>query len=147
MNARSATCVAIAGRGVLIEGPSGSGKSALALALIDRGAQLVGDDGVILAAHNGRLIATPHPRTRGLLEIRNLGLVQLEPCAQSRIALLITLDPAAPRYIEHAASVEREGVAIPQVAIWPDAAPSALKVEYALQLYGLPVGPEVGGIG
>lgn len=37
-----ATCVAIGGRGVLIEGLPGSGKSSLALALIDRGAQLVG---------------------------------------------------------------------------------------------------------
>ena len=48
------TCVAIKGRGVLIEGAPGSGKSSLALALIDRGAVLVGDDGVTLAAQGGR---------------------------------------------------------------------------------------------
>ncbi|MFM5886059.1 MAG: HPr kinase/phosphorylase, partial [Novosphingobium sp.] len=48
-----ATAVAIGGRGVLIEGAPGSGKSSLALALIDRGAALIGDDGVALAAVNG----------------------------------------------------------------------------------------------
>ncbi|HQA17982.1 MAG TPA: serine kinase, partial [Novosphingobium sp.] len=41
-----ATCVAIKGRALLIEGPPGSGKSSMALALIDRGAALIGDDGV-----------------------------------------------------------------------------------------------------
>lgn len=137
MTPHVATCVAIAGRGVLIEGPPGSGKSALALALIDRGARLVGDDGVMLAAFGARLIAHPHPRTRGLLEIRNLGLVRVEPCDQAEVSLLVILDPAAPRFIDRATPAERGGLTLPGVAIWPEPAPPALKVEQALRLYGL----------
>lgn len=138
MKAHVATCVAIGGRGVLIEGASGTGKSALALALIDRGAVLVGDDGVLLAPIDGRLIAYPHPRTRGLLEIRNLGLLTFPVIDMVEIALVIELDAAAPRFVERARMVERSGLAIPALSLWPDPAPPALKVEQALRVYGLP---------
>jgi serine kinase of HPr protein (carbohydrate metabolism regulator) len=56
-----ATCVAIDGRGILIRGRSGAGKSDLALRLIDRGARLVSDDYTILAASGGRLRAAAPP--------------------------------------------------------------------------------------
>jgi hypothetical protein len=137
MTARSATCVAIGNRGVLIEGAPGSGKSALALALIDRGARLVGDDGVVLVAQGAKLLARPHPHTRGLLEIRNLGLAQFAPCDEVEVALLVTFSRTAPRFIEAASEAVREGIRIPQIAIWPEPAPPALKVEHALRLYGL----------
>jgi serine kinase of HPr protein (carbohydrate metabolism regulator) len=137
VRAHNATCVALGGRGVLIEGPPGSGKSALALALIDRGAQLVGDDGVLLIADGGKLLARPHPQTRGLLEIRNLGLVRFEAHDQVDVALLVTFDAAAPRFIEEAGQAVREGVKIPHVTIWSEPAAPALKVEQALRLYGL----------
>lgn len=137
MKAHVATCVAIGGRGVLIEGASGTGKSALALALIDRGAMLVGDDGVLLAAMDGRLTAYPHPRTRGLLEIRNLGLLTFPVIDMVEIALLIQLDVAAPRFVDSAHLVERTGLAIPALMLWPDATPPVLKVEQALRVYGL----------
>ena len=52
-----ATCVALDGAGVLLRGPSGSGKSDLALRLIDGGARLVADDQVALSAEAGRLVA------------------------------------------------------------------------------------------
>lgn len=135
--ARQAGCVAIGGRGILIEGPPGAGKSSLALALIDRGAELIGDDGVLVAAENERLVARPHPRTRGLLEIRNLGLLPFPCREQVPVALVIALDPAAPRYIERPESVDIAGVALPLVRIWPQDHPPAIKAELALQHYGL----------
>jgi len=138
MTPHVATCVAIEGRGVLIEGAPGSGKSALALALIDRGATLVGDDGVMLEVVDGKLVAHPHPRTRGLLEIRNLGLVSFPVRDAVPIALLVMFDDQAPRFIEAASPVERETVRLPAIPLWPDAGPPALKVEHALRLYGLP---------
>jgi HPr serine kinase-like protein len=137
--AHVATVVAIGGRGVMIEGAPGTGKSALALALIDRGAVLVGDDGVLLETAEAAVIARPHPRTRGLIEIRNLGLVHMAVCEQVELALLIRLDPAAPRFVDGAHTVERAGVTLPCVALWPDPAPPALKVEHALRVYGRPM--------
>ena len=93
-----ATCVAIGGRGVLIEGPPGAGQSSLALALIDRGAVLVGDDGVLLARRGERLHASPAPAIAGKLEVRNIGLLTYPTCADIPVALVLRLDPAAPRF-------------------------------------------------
>jgi HPr kinase/phosphorylase len=63
--------------GVFIRGPSGSGKSSLALALIERGARLVADDRVHLAACDGRLVASAPDIISGLLELRGRGLVDV----------------------------------------------------------------------
>lgn len=62
-----ASAVAIKGRALLFEGPPGAGKSSLALALIEHGARLIGDDGVtLLRTQAGELIAAPPPRIEGL---------------------------------------------------------------------------------
>ena len=134
---RQATCIAIDGRAVLIEGPSGTGKSSLALTLIDRGAELVGDDGVLLHESEGRLLAQPHPNTRGLIEVRNLGILPF-PCREKApVSLIVTLDSEAPRFIEAANRVEIGGVTLPALRLQPHAGPLALKVELALLHYGL----------
>lgn len=130
------TVVAIKGRGVLIEGAPGSGKSSLALALIDRGAKLVGDDGVALAAVNGRLLASPAPATAGLLEVRNVGLVPMPFIDRAAIALVIALDPEAPRFIDTAEERGLLGVMVPMVRLWPDSPVLALRAELALERYG-----------
>lgn len=130
-----ASCVAIGGRAVLIEGPPGSGKSSLALALIDRGAVLVGDDGVLLEMRDGRLWACPPPTIAGLLEIRNVGLAKL-PAVPSALALRIRLDEDAPRYIEQAEQTELAGVTIPTIRLWPGSPVLALRAEWALALHG-----------
>ena len=132
-----ATCVAIGARGVLIEGPPGSGKSSLALALIDRGAVLVGDDGVLLARDGSGLRASPASVTQGLLEVRNLGLLKFPTVADVPVALVMILDPAAPRFRETPDWVERAGCRLPAIALWPDSPILALRAELALRTYGL----------
>src|SRR5882757_5718665 len=89
-----ASCVALRGRGVLLLGPSGSGKSDLALRLIDEGATLVADDRTILFVKDDALHARAPASIRGMLEIRGLGIVALPARAQVKsvkIALVVRL--------------------------------------------------------
>lgn len=132
-----ATCVAIDGRGILIEGPPGAGKSSLALALIDRGAILVGDDGVLLEQDGARLLASPVAETAGLLEVRGLGLVTMPVLAAIPVALVIVLDRAAPRFIEEPETVTRQGITLPLISLWPDSPVLPMRAELALRKYGL----------
>ena len=132
---RQFTCVAIDGRAVLIDGAPGSGKSALALALIDRGAVLVGDDAVTLEPLGDTLWAAPPPNTAGLIEIRNVGIVTL-PCIRAAVALLLRLDPAAPRFVENAGMETIKGIAVPTLALYPDTPHLPLRAEWALRQYG-----------
>lgn len=132
----SATCVALNGCALLIEGPSGSGKSVLALTLIDRGAMLIGDDGVTLEKRGDLLIASPPPNIAGLLEVRNLGLLQFPVASDIRVALVLRIDPEAPRFIDAAERVELGGVDLPLVRVWPGGSELVLKAEFALKRYG-----------
>jgi HPr kinase/phosphorylase len=86
-----ASCVAIGTQGVLLLGPSGTGKSDLALRLIDEGATLVADDRTILFLRRGMLQARAPTTIKGLLEIRGLGIVKLPACASVAIALVVRL--------------------------------------------------------
>lgn len=135
MTVHQASCVAIGGRAVLIEGPAGSGKSSLALALIDRGAALIGDDGVTLDIRDGHLWATPPPNTAGLMEIRNVGLIEM-PAVTAPVSLLLRLDENAPRFVEEAERVELLGIAIPCIRLWPDSPVLHLRAEQALTRHG-----------
>ena len=90
--------MAFAGRGVLILGASGAGKSALALALIGRGAALVADDRVELGPARGRRWSPARPSAiAGLIEARGVGLLRLPAVPEAPLALAVDLDrpPAA----------------------------------------------------
>lgn len=132
-----ATCVAIDGRAILIEGPPACGKSSLALALIDRGAKLIGDDSVVLELCAGQVLARPHPNTRGLLEVRNVGLVTMPVLEGAPVAIVQRLDSAAPRFIEKAQSCTLLEQVLPMISLFPDSPVLALRSEIALERYGL----------
>lgn len=135
------SAVAIGGRALLIEGRPGSGKSSLALALIDRGAQLIGDDGVSLARRDGKVVAAPPPHIRGKLEIRGVGLVDLPP-ASAPAALILSLAAEMPRLPEDVGARELLGVKIPVLAMQIGAPAMAPRAEWALRLHGLPLQSE-----
>ena len=128
--------VALGGHAVLIEGPSGSGKSQLCLMLIDRGGALISDDGVKLRGMESLLIASPAPHIAGKLEVRNLGIVSFPHESSVPVALLVTLSSAAPRFIESAAVRTLLGCTIPRVILTPYETALPVKVELALRLYG-----------
>lgn len=86
-----AGCVCLAGRGVLILGPSGSGKSGLALQLMALGCDLVSDDRTAVAAREGVLVATAPEAIRGRIEARGVGLLVAEPVRVARVALAVDL--------------------------------------------------------
>ena len=89
-----ATCVAVDGRGLLILGPSGSGKSSLALRLLSLGASLVADDRTEIAATGGRLVARcPTPIT-GLIEARGVGILRAPTVDKAEVALVADLGEA-----------------------------------------------------
>ena len=134
---RQASAVAIQGRALLIEGPPGSGKTTLALSLIDRGASLIGDDGVELTEREGYLVASPPPNTAGLIEIRNVGLVK-RPCVSAQVSLILTIAPDAPRYLEQAETIPISGHDIPRIEFARYDAADPIRAEAALDRYGLP---------
>jgi HPr kinase/phosphorylase len=92
-----ATCVAVDGRGLLILGPSGSGKSALALRLISRGAVLVSDDRTRLELAGDRLQAScPNPDLQGMIEARGVGILRAPSEAKAEVALVVDLGQPEP---------------------------------------------------
>ena len=120
-----ATAVLVGAKAVLIRGEPGSGKSRLALALIEAGARgelpfarLIGDDRVHLDVRDGRLLARPAKELAGLIEIRGMGIerVPFEPVGI--VGFVVDLGAPAARLPDPAAQSTRlEGVTLPRLAI------------------------------
>jgi serine kinase of HPr protein (carbohydrate metabolism regulator) len=134
-----ASCVAIAGRAVLIEGRSGSGKSDLALRLIDRGAALVSDDYTLVRNVDGRLIASAPATITGMMEVRGVGLVDMPALAEASVGLLVSLNlPVARLPEDEPATRTIAGGAVPVVPLAAFEASAPIKAELALRQFGLP---------
>ncbi len=130
-----ASCVAIGGKGVLLLGAPGSGKSDLALRLIDGGAQLVADDRTILFVHRNALHAKAPASIAGLLEIRGLGIVKFPARARVKLALAVMLgkeDERLPRRVFFRALNTK----LPQIALDARRASAPAKVRAALAAFG-----------
>jgi HPr kinase/phosphorylase len=118
------TCVALDGTGILLRGPSGSGKSDLALRLIDAGGLLVADDLCELRRDGGRLLADlpagADARFRGLIEARGLGLLYVPHAGPVPLGLVADLKPGeALERLPEPAEVRYLGLALPLVVLDP----------------------------
>jgi hypothetical protein len=133
-----ASCVAIGGRGVLLAGKSGAGKSDLALRLVDRGARLVSDDYTELRCLGETLLARAPATIAGKIEVRGIGIVELEAQADVPVCLYADLDERAERLPEQRA-IALAGRSVPLVALAALEPSAPLKLEYALVLFGLPL--------
>ncbi|MBT9384714.1 HPr kinase/phosphatase C-terminal domain-containing protein [Pseudooceanicola sp. CBS1P-1] len=101
-----ATCVSLEGRGLLIRGPSGSGKSSLALELMARGAGLVSDDRVILERRGAAVIASAPETIRGMIEARGVGLLNARPADPAPLVLVVDLaTPESDRLPPHRSTI------------------------------------------
>jgi serine kinase of HPr protein (carbohydrate metabolism regulator) len=140
-----ATCVALDEHGILIMGPPGSGKSDLALRLIDsdgRGtgvrlmtAALISDDQTMVTRRGGRLFGASPSTIAGKLEVRGIGILAVPSRREAAIDLAVVLRPRS--------GIERMpppaengfrlcGVALPEVAIDPDCASAPARIRAAL---------------
>lgn len=128
-----ASCVALDGRGVLLRGAPGAGKSDLALRLIDAGATLVSDDRVVLEG-GGALLASPPARIAGLLEVRGLGIVAMAYTGRCPIRLAVDLvAPEAVERMPEADSIVLCGHRIARASLAPFEASTPAKVGLALR--------------
>ncbi|MFD1788677.1 HPr kinase/phosphorylase [Sphingomonas floccifaciens] len=127
-----ASCVAIDGRGVLIEGRSGAGKSDLTLRLIDRGAALVSDDYTTLRQESGALIARAPDALAGKIEVRGIGILDLPHVSDIPVALLVAIADQPPRMPERGQRRRVAGVDLPAVALAALEPSASIKVELAL---------------
>jgi hypothetical protein len=129
------TCVAVDGRGVLLRGPSGGGKSDLALRLIDRGARLVSDDYTDIEHRGGRLFASAPPEISGMLEVRGLGVLRV--ASEASVGLDVIIDLAAtadtPR-MPASEQLELHGVFVPIFRLAPFESSAPAKVRLAIRL-------------
>ena len=132
-----ASTVATGGRAVLITGPSGAGKSDLALRLLDRGFSLVSDDQTIVKHDGGRLIASAPPAISGKLEIRGIGIVEIEAVRDVPVALLVELTSDIQRLPDDSRERPILGVPLPLITIDAMTASAASKVALALDRMGL----------
>ncbi len=130
-----ATSVTLRGGAVLIRGPAGAGKSALALRLIqEAGARLVADDQTALRVdEHGRLIAGAPPAIQGRIEARGVGILAVSHVASAPVALVVDLvDAASVERIPDPPAATLLGVEIPRATL--DPADPAIVSKLALAL-------------
>lgn len=141
-----AACLDIEGRGVLIQGNPGAGKSDLALRLIDqpgfgvqgetlKPARLVADDQVVIRRLGARLLARPPEKLHGLIEIRGLGILQIPFCPETILHLIVVLGQpeGMPRMPEPDDFIgEILGTRLPRIVLDAKAASAPARVRAAL---------------
>jgi serine kinase of HPr protein (carbohydrate metabolism regulator) len=132
-----ASTVASEGRAVVISGPSGSGKSDLALRLLDRGFMLVSDDRTLVRKDGERLIASAPPNIAGKLEIRGIGIVDMDVLGDVPVALLVELTSEIQRLPDENRDRPILGVRVPLISIDAMSASAPSKVALALDRMGL----------
>ena len=131
-----ASTVAKEGRAVVISGPSGSGKSDLALRMLDRGFTLVSDDQTIVRKDGNRLLATAPPTITGKLEIRGIGIIDMECVTDVPVALIVELTSDFQRLPDENRERPILGIGVPLITIDAMSASAPSKVAIALERMG-----------
>ena len=131
-----ASTVAKDGRAILITGPSGAGKSDLTLRLLDRGFTLVSDDQTIVRKDGERLVASAPPTIAGKLEVRGLGIIEVERTDNVPVALIIELTSDIQRLPDDSRERPILGVQLPFVTLDAMPASAPAKVDLALNRFG-----------
>lgn len=126
------TAISINNNGVLIKGPSGSGKSDLAIRLIDRGATLVSDDQVIISRREGSITLNPPTNIAGKIELYSVGIFDVPFTNDIPLAMIVQLHPNSERYPLDRPTVSLLDLDIPTIALDGQKPTAPIKVEMAL---------------
>ena len=130
-----ATAIEIDGKGVLLRGPSGSGKSDLALRLLEAGGVLIGDDRIALSVRDDFVVARVPETIAGKLEIRGLGIVQLPYQAETRVTLVASLvERGEVERLPQKRMVELIGQMVPAIQLNPFEESAVAKLKMAATL-------------
>lgn len=142
-----ATCIALSGRGVLLRGPPGSGKSDLALRCLGLGpnpllqatARLIADDRVVLRREGHQLLASAPRSTVGKLEVRGIGILEVPADRGARVVLAVDLHPrqSIERLPDRLPEEAILGVPIPVLRMEAFAAAAAFKLLLAIVTHGV----------
>ncbi len=136
-----ATCVALDGRGVLLRGAPGSGKSDLAIRLIvEAGARLVADDRTELERADDGLVARAPAAIAGRIEARGVGILEMPAASSAPLALLVDLS-ATPERLPDPPAETLLGVRLPRVEIDPRESGAVAKLRLALGAGGARILP------
>lgn len=127
------TAVAIDNKGVLILGPSGSGKSDLSIQLIDRGAMLISDDQVITSRSSDGITLGPPENIAGKIEVYSLGIIEMPFVANIPLSMIVSLSEKPSRFPFDNPSRQYLGIDVPTITIDTNRATTAIKVELALR--------------
>jgi HPr kinase/phosphorylase len=130
-----ATTVAIEKQGVLLRGPSGSGKSDLALRLINDGAVLIADDRTALTQRDGAVIAQCPVSIAGKLEVRGIGIVDVPYIEEAALSVIVDLvDPDQVERLPVLRTEELLDCRIPSILLAPFEASASAKIKMAIRL-------------
>ncbi len=124
-----ATAVSVGGKGILLLGPSGSGKSDLALRLIDRGATLISDDGVLVAPGDPLPFMRTAPNIAGMIEMRGVGIVKMPFVDGVELHLVAQLGDAGERMPPQVQSTKIAGRMVRFICLSAFEASAPLKIE------------------
>jgi len=127
------SAIAIHGSGVLLLGPSGSGKSDLALRLVDRGAKLICDDVVHIENNNSLPQLACAPNIAGKIEVRGIGICPIDFVDSAPLRLVVQLAQHVDRMPPEHQRITIAGYSTPIFKLSPFQPSSAIKVEWALR--------------
>ena len=125
------TCVALDEMAVLLRGPSGSGKSDLAMRLLDGGARLIADDQTMVESLAGRLTATAPETIAGQIEVRGVGVLEVEAEESGILGLVVDLVTDPPERMPEPETAEIMGIVLPLLRLDPFEASAAAKLRLA----------------
>ncbi len=107
------SAIAYEGKGVLILGQPGSGKSALCMRLIEQGCDLIGDDLVDLYIKDNCIYVAENSKSLGAIEFRYIGLFHTKTQQEANLAFVVNLSKPSNKRLPNAEYFEHGGLKVP----------------------------------